>query len=287
MAVIVIQMGHVPRVAGRTGTWREQELARAVGKKLRALLLQAGQQAHLMGADDRLPVSRGDVFVALHGDSGNASFAGRGQSTKRGASVGYPDENGKLLGRAWKDAHAAVGWPGGFLSDNNTVNMSQYYMWAATGRFKHRYLAEHATMTNSKDEAWIFGHLDEAAAAHVSAIKKVLRIGGGSSSGSQGAPATHTVRSGETLSSIGRKFGIDFRQLAKLNGINPPFTIFPGQVLKLRKPPASDGRKHVVKAGETLFGIAAKFGVDLGDLQRLNDIKDASKIFVGQVLRIP
>jgi len=134
MAVIVVQMGHVPRQTGRTGTWREQELTRKVGKALRTRLIEAEHKAHVMGADDELPVSKGDVFVALHGESGNAAVAGPGKSTRRGASVGFP---------------------GGFLPDNHTANLREYYMWDRTGGFKHRYLAEHATLTNSADEEWI------------------------------------------------------------------------------------------------------------------------------------
>lgn len=282
MGIIVVQMGHVPRTTGATGTWREQELTRLLGKKLRALLVDAGHKVHLMGADDAVPVSRGDVFVALHGDSGNATFAGPGRSTRRGASVGFPAGDSGRMGRAWKKAYAAEGWPGGFLADNNTPAMREYYMWARTGGFNHRYLAEQATLTNSKDEAWIFAHIHEAAVAHVKAIRKVL---GGSGVGAAPANGTYTVKAGDTLSEIGLKFGIDFRELARINRIEAPFTIVPGQVLRLRA--GGSDRKHVVKAGETLFGIARKFGVDVGDIQRLNNIPDASRIFPGQVLTIP
>lgn len=229
MAVIVIQMGHVPRKTGATGTWREQELTRKIGKELRTRLIKAGHEAHLMGADDALPVSRGDVFVALHGDSGNAKVAGPGKSTRRGASVGFPAADGGKLGKVWKQEHARAGFPGGFLRNNHTVNMSQYFMWPVTGGFKHRYLAEHATLTNSADEEWIFAHIGGAAKAHLAAIERVL--GGGS--GAAKKVLQHVVRKGDTLSAIGRKFGVDFRKIAQRNGIKAPFTIFPGQVLRI------------------------------------------------------
>jgi nucleoid-associated protein YgaU len=229
MTVVVVQMGHVARKTGRTGTFREQELTRKIGNALRTRLVAAGHKAHLMGADDPLPVAKGDVFVALHGDSGNAKVAGRGQSSKRGASVGFPksDQGGGRLGKEWKTQHAKAGFPGGFLADNNTVNMTEYYMWDRTGGFRHRYLAEHATLTNSADEEWIFAHIQVAAAAHVAAIEHVLGTAGGPK------PNEYVVKKGDTLIKIGRQFGLEFQAIAKRNGITAPFTIFPGQVLAI------------------------------------------------------
>ena len=47
------------------------------------------------------------------------------------------------------------------------------------------------------------------------------------------APGTYTVVKGDTLYSIAFRNGTDFRQVAQLNGIAAPYTIWPGQVLKL------------------------------------------------------
>jgi lipoprotein NlpD len=47
------------------------------------------------------------------------------------------------------------------------------------------------------------------------------------------APGTYTVVKGDTLYSIAFRNGTDFRQLAQLNGVAAPYTIWPGQVLKL------------------------------------------------------
>lgn len=284
MGVVVVQMGHVPRNAGATGTWREQELTRKIGKELRSRLIRAGHDAHLMGADDALPVSRGDVFVALHGDSGNAKVAGPGRSSKRGASVGFPSSDSGKLAKAWKKAHEKEGFPGGFLRDNNTVNMSQYYMWDKTGRFKHRYLAEHATLTNSADEEWIFAHIKRAAKAHVDAINNMLNGSGGGGTTIAGG-GEYVVKKGDTLSAIGNMFGVDFREIARINGIKAPFKIFPGQVLRLKG--ASALRSHVVQKGQTLVKIGKKFGVSFEDIAKANSIKAPFTIFPGQVLKIP
>ena len=43
---------------------------------------------------------------------------------------------------------------------------------------------------------------------------------------------------------------------------------------------------HVVTSGETLSGIAVKFGTTVAKLQALNGIKDPDKIFVGQKIKV-
>jgi lipoprotein NlpD len=47
------------------------------------------------------------------------------------------------------------------------------------------------------------------------------------------APGTYTVVKGDTLYSIAFRNGTDFRALGELNGVAAPYTIWPGQVLRL------------------------------------------------------
>lgn len=44
---------------------------------------------------------------------------------------------------------------------------------------------------------------------------------------------TYTVGSGDTLYGIASRYGLDFRQVGALNGISPPYLIYPGQRLRL------------------------------------------------------
>jgi len=58
----------------------------------------------------------------------------------------------------------------------------------------------------------------------------------------RGAPAAkvvpwrsvHTVKRGDTLYSISRSTGVSVRTLAGLNGLRPPYRIYPGQKLRLK-----------------------------------------------------
>ncbi len=57
------------------------------------------------------------------------------------------------------------------------------------------------------------------------------------------APLSYTVRRGDTLYSISFRYGMDYRDLARVNGIGPPYTIYVGQKLKFKgAPPAQRTR---------------------------------------------
>jgi len=47
------------------------------------------------------------------------------------------------------------------------------------------------------------------------------------------------------------------------------------------------GATHVVQRGENLYRIALRYGMSVDDLVRANDLDDAARLEVGQVLRIP
>ena len=62
--------------------------------------------------------------------------------------------------------------------------------------------------------------------------------GCGSSPSRDYAPGQrHVVRSGETLSVIAARYGRDYRDLARWNGLGDGSLIFPGQVIRLTPPP--------------------------------------------------
>jgi peptidoglycan hydrolase-like protein with peptidoglycan-binding domain len=164
VASVCIQMGHVPRRTGATGTHREQEFTRELGQRLFAALHDAGHHPTLIGADDAVP--RTDAFVALHCD-------GSTNPARRGASVGYPDARGAQLAAAWKRAHQRCGYAGGFLRDNYTAALAGYYGFRRSAA-PVRFLAEHGTTTNREDEQWLFANLDACARAHVEAIDEVF-----------------------------------------------------------------------------------------------------------------
>ena len=46
-------------------------------------------------------------------------------------------------------------------------------------------------------------------------------------------PKWHTVQPGDTLFNIAQRHGLDFNELISINHIEPPHTIYPGQLIML------------------------------------------------------
>jgi len=99
---------------------------------------------------------------------------------------------------------------------------------------------------------------------------------------------TYIVKSGDTLYGISNQFGVSVTELAELNGIKGS-NLAIGQVLKI---PSQSGTNpnnmfmYTVKFGDTLYGIARKFGTTVQAIQNLNYFKDTNLV-PGQVIRIP
>ena len=96
------------------------------------------------------------------------------------------------------------------------------------------------------------------------------------------------VRGGDTLYSIAWESGLDVRDLAAWNRIEPPYVIRPGQRLRLKAPPervATTGF-HIVSKGDTLHRIAVDAGVPMKELAAWNRLAPPYLLRPGQRLRL-
>lgn len=101
--------------------------------------------------------------------------------------------------------------------------------------------------------------------------------------------STYSVKSGDTLGAIAQRSGVSVDNLAKWSGIKDKNSISVGQTIKLKAPATaapSTAKTYTVKSGDNLSTIAAKNGTTVKALQDLNGIKNANKIFAGQVLKL-
>ena len=121
-------------------------------------------------------------------------------------------------------------------------------------------------------------------------IVVVLLAGCGSA-----AAGGYTVRWGDTLSAIGKRFGVAPSTIASANGIANADRIIAGSVLVVPQgkggttssgAPAS-GVFHVVKAGENLASIARRFGTTQSAIVSANGLSNPNFIREGQRLVIP
>ncbi len=100
------------------------------------------------------------------------------------------------------------------------------------------------------------------------------------------AEGTQTVRPGDSLYSIARRYSTTVDDLKRENGLSSN-TILPGQKLKVHPGSRDDLRRYQVQRGDTLSDIATRNGVSLSALLRANGLGSRSTIFPGQWLVIP
>ncbi|MBN1136005.1 MAG: LysM peptidoglycan-binding domain-containing protein [Anaerolineae bacterium] len=101
----------------------------------------------------------------------------------------------------------------------------------------------------------------------------------------------HVVGRGETLSSIAARYGTTVAAIVQANGLPNPNYIYAGQRLVIPGGSSSaassggSGRFHTVGRGDTLYGIAARYGTTVAAIMRANGLQ-SSIIYVGQRLAI-
>ncbi|MDR1748966.1 MAG: M23 family metallopeptidase, partial [Spirochaetaceae bacterium] len=95
---------------------------------------------------------------------------------------------------------------------------------------------------------------------------------------------TYTVKSGDNISSIARRFGLsNISTLISINNIENVKRIRPGQSLLI---PSMDGIMHTVAQSDSLLGIADSYKISLDILVDANDLSSAV-IHTGDRLFIP
>lgn len=107
----------------------------------------------------------------------------------------------------------------------------------------------------------------------------------------------YKVKSGDNLTQIARRFDSSIANIVSANKIERRSKIYKGMFLKipkgtfhhrvLSKQASAKQKVHKVRRGDTLIGIAKKYGVSLSELRRLNQLRPRMKIFMGSLLKIP
>ena len=135
---------------------------------------------------------------------------------------------------------------------------------------------------------------------------------------------THTVRNGEKLSTIARKYGVTVADLKSWNYIgkkgiragkklivyvkqdvvvptatnvaksdapkdpqtNVATNVKPDTTTKLADNSVADVKVHKVKKGETLYGISKKYGISVDKLIEINGLKKNPQLLLGQKIKL-
>ncbi|MDY7373038.1 LysM peptidoglycan-binding domain-containing protein [Acinetobacter oleivorans] len=110
----------------------------------------------------------------------------------------------------------------------------------------------------------------------------------------KGKRSTYTVLPGDTLAVIAMKNGVNWRDVAKWNQIDPEKTLYVGSTLYLydAKPQETQTTSkitakpdvYVVEANDSLSGVANQFNLSVRQLAEYNDLSVTDGLFVGQKL---
>jgi len=97
----------------------------------------------------------------------------------------------------------------------------------------------------------------------------------------------HTVAAGETLATLARLYRTTPEDILSANeAITDPLSIPVGITLTIPVGTAPQ-QVHIVRAGETLYSIARRYGVEIDTLVALNAISSPNHVEAGQVLILP
>ena len=94
----------------------------------------------------------------------------------------------------------------------------------------------------------------------------------------------HTVKSGDTLTAIARKFGVSVSDLADDNKLKTDAPLKLGAKIK---GPETTQKAYVAVSGDTLAGIAKRFNVSVKELAAENNLRATASVKKGQKVLLP
>lgn len=112
----------------------------------------------------------------------------------------------------------------------------------------------------------------------------------------QGKRSTYTVVRGDTLSNIASRAGVEWRDIAEWNQMDPNAKLLSGSTLYLynaktieplattSSSAASQPESYVVQSGDTLIGTANRFGLSVTQLATYNNLSSRADLLRGQKL---
>ena len=133
-----------------------------------------------------------------------------------------------------------------------------------------------------------------ASEAATGALDRVTLTGARSLPLTAPVPETHTVRPGDTVWAIARKYGLRTADVIAWNHLGASSVIQPGQVLRLTTTiattspaPAPAALSHSVAKGDTVYAIAQQHGTTVSAILAANGLSGDAIIYPGQTITIP
>ena len=161
-------------------------------------------------------------------------------------------------------------------------NKDYYFIIRDTGNLESL-LVEYGFIDNDNDAYKLQNNLTDYVEGVVKAIADYVQVPYTKDSTTQ--ENYYTVRRGDTLYSIANKFGTTVDTIKRLNNLTSN-TLTIGQTLLISEETLPEVSTYIVEKGDTLYGIANKFGTTVDIIKRLNNLT-VNTLLPGQQILVP
>lgn len=140
-------------------------------------------------------------------------------------------------------------------------------------------IVEYGFLDNTKDAAKLKKNYERYAYATLEALLDYIGY-------SKDDLDYYTVKSGDTLYSIAKKYGITVDKLKDLNNLNSNMISVNQKLLVNDQKKDQTTNTYVVEKGDTLYSIAKKYSTTVSKIKEINNLK-SDTLSIGQELIIP
>jgi len=219
--------------------------------------------------------NRIDKILSFYGDDNVIIISNHLSDTNNNVEIIYALRNSNLLSNYIADA-----------MKNEGINVSKVYQRRLPSDpikdyyFIHRdtknaipILISYGNVTNEADNLRNYEKYGDAV---VSGIINYINNSGDNA---------YIVKSGDSLYSISRKYGVSVDDIKRANNLNTNLLQI-GQRLKIPSSQDESYINYVVKSGDSLYSIARKYDTTVSEIMNVNNLK-TNLLSIGQKLLIP
>ena len=160
----------------------------------------------------------------------------------------------------------------------NDYSRDYYFIHRNTGNTQP-VLVEYGFLDNINDANLLKSNWRDYAEAVVKALASYLGV-----NYNNNEAGSYIVQKGDSLWSISKKFGISVDRLKELNNLSSNLLSIGQKILVSEDVPVDDNY-YIVKAGDTLYSIAARYGIGVNKLKDINNL-NSNVLSVGQKLLV-
>lgn len=290
---VVIDAGHGGTDPGAVANGvNEKDLNLMNAKYMLERFLEAGVPATLIRTTDETisPTERVRRILAAYGDNPNVVVISNHINSSdtpnaEGAEVIYALRNTDTLAKNILNQLEMAGQPARTVYQRrlpSNPNKDYYFIHRDTGSTEP-VIVEYGYINNPADLKRIQDNYKEYVNAVVKGVLETFNIGENIVPSNKN---TYTVKAGDTLWNIAKKYNTTVEELMKLNNLTNDLIMI-GKILNIPKASMSTSTNtYTVKAGDTLWNIAKRYNTTVEKLMDLNNLS-TDLIMIGQQLTVP